>query len=169
MHAEYLDYPCERLDNVMHHRLEYPIGPSPYLQPHFQIRKDFRGNVAKQLFFKLQHDSGKLQIAGVPLNEKEKEAMFGPPPPPPPNQTGRKKALRKPKVTSKPPISTLKGEKEIENAEGRKESEEEVENVEETKESEEDVENVEGREESEEEEIGRLQREKMVGDVEEEE
>ncbi|MCJ1263766.1 Esa1p-associated factor [Lobaria immixta] len=169
MHAEYLDYPCERLDNVMHHRLEYPIGPSPYLQPHFKARKDFRGNAAKQLFFKLQHDSGKLVTAGFPKGKKAKAAMFPPPPPPPPKQTGRKKALRKPKETSKPLISTLEGEKEIENAEGRKESEEEVGNVEETKESEEDVENVERREESEEEEIGSPPREEMGGDVEEEE
>lgn len=144
IHGEHRDYPCEGLDNLMHRRLEYKrLENNPYAQSHPKIKEDPRANAAKRLFFEGQNDSGTLMIAGVPLEERE--AMF--PPPPSPKPTGRKKSLRKPKKAGKRPISTSEGEKEIENAERRKQSEEEVENAEGRKESEED-ENGSAREET---------------------
>ena len=98
MHGEYRDYPCKKLDNMMHRRLEYPrLEANPYTEPHEAIKNDPHACAAKRYFFQGQDASAVLVIAGVPLEEKE--AMFTPTPDS--NTSGRKPPGRKPRGSKK--------------------------------------------------------------------
>ncbi|MCJ1428593.1 Esa1p-associated factor, partial [Sticta canariensis] len=98
IYGEHLDYPCKRLDNMMHRRLEYPrLEANPYTEPHKAIKKDPRACAAKRYFFQGQDSSAVLVIAGVPLEERE--TMF--PPALDSNPSGRKPPGRKPRGSKK--------------------------------------------------------------------
>lgn len=77
IHGSKSDYSCGQLDNMLHHRLEYPEPkPNPWAMPHPAIKRDPRAGVAKRLFFEGQSPDAVLMVAGVPLEERDE--MFPP-------------------------------------------------------------------------------------------
>lgn len=91
IHGSKRDYPCGQLDNMLHHRLEYPEPKlSPWTRPHPALKRDPWAGAAKRLFFEGQGPDNVLMVAGVPLEERDE--MFPPEPEPetkPPARKGR--------------------------------------------------------------------------------